>query len=150
MIPAGPAPENHTGRLRRFKPDFTLLVDAAEMGEAPGSVRWLPWESTLGSGASTHTLPLRLVATYLTKTLGCEVGLLGIQPADTSVCNALSPPVLESVTALAHTLAALFSERTNPPPRGGHEMDINAPLAWQIAKRCQWPGHAPRLKEHGL
>ena len=30
-IDAGSAPENHTGALRRFKPDLVLLIDAAQI-----------------------------------------------------------------------------------------------------------------------
>ena len=38
---AGPAPENFTGPLRRFRPDLVLLVDAAQMDAEPGTIGWL-------------------------------------------------------------------------------------------------------------
>jgi hydrogenase maturation protease HycI len=81
-LDAGSAPENCTSRLRRFGPDLVLLVDAAYLDESPGAVRWLHWSETSGLSASTHTLPPYLLARYLTEELGCEVALLGIQPAD--------------------------------------------------------------------
>ena len=81
VIEAGPAPENFCGTLRRFYPDLVVLADAAQMGMQPGTVRWLPWQETTGLSASTHTLPLHILAQYLTAELGCEVALLGIQPA---------------------------------------------------------------------
>src|SRR5512141_839488 len=44
VIEAGHAPENATAGLRRFSPQVVLLVDAAEMGVAPGTVRWVALE----------------------------------------------------------------------------------------------------------
>jgi hydrogenase 3 maturation protease len=109
VINAGPAPENHTGPLRRFKPDLVLLVDAAQIGEAPGTVRYLAWQATTGLSASTHTLPPYVFANYLTASLGCEVALLGIQPADTSIGAPFSPAVRQAVEVVAQVLAdALF------------------------------------------
>lgn len=105
-IEAGPAPENCTGPLRRFGPDLVLLVDAARMGEPPGTVRWLDWRAAGGFGASTHTLPLSMLARYLTAELGCVVALLGIQPADLGAGASLSPPVRQAVDRVARALAA--------------------------------------------
>lgn len=96
-IDAGPAPENFTGSLRRFEPDLALLIDAAQMDEAPGAVRWLAWPDVDGFDASTHTLPPRLVAQYLSDELGCQVALIGIQPADTSIGAPLSADVYTAV-----------------------------------------------------
>jgi hydrogenase 3 maturation protease len=92
-IPGGPAPENFTGSLRRFGPDLVLLVDAALMDLEPGQTGWLDWQDTTGFSASTHTLPLHLIASYLTAELNCKVDLLGIQPANCQVGEPLSPSV---------------------------------------------------------
>ena len=107
VIDAGPVPENHTGLLRRFDPDLVLLVDAAQMYEAAGVVRCLAWQDTAGLSASTHTLPLHVISSYLTFELGCEVALLGIQAADTSLCGPLSPAVQEAVDTVVQALAGV-------------------------------------------
>lgn len=39
VLDAGTAPENFTGPLRRFRPDFVLLVDAAQLSAEPGTSR---------------------------------------------------------------------------------------------------------------
>ena len=111
IVDAGPAPENTTGLLRRFAPDLVLLVDAAQMDAPPGAVRWLDWQETTGISASTHTLPLHLLARYLVVELGCEVALLGIQPAANVPGAPLSPEVEEAVDAVAAGLAAALSGR---------------------------------------
>jgi hydrogenase 3 maturation protease len=112
VIDAGPAVENCTGLLRRFGPDLVLLIDAAQMDDTPGAVRWLAWEETDGLSASTHTLPPRVLAQYLTSELGCEVALVGIQPADTTMGAPLSPPVQASVQSVAQALAEMLEDLT--------------------------------------
>lgn len=81
ILCTGPAPESYCGALRRFAPDLTLMIDDAQMDEVPGTVRLIPYQDVTGVGASTHTLPLHILAGYLTSEIGCEVTLLGIQPA---------------------------------------------------------------------
>jgi hydrogenase maturation protease HycI len=109
IVNAGPAPENCTGLLRRFAPDFVLLVDAAQMGVASGEVRWLEWEEIPRSGVWTHSLSLRLLADYLMAELGCEVVLIGIQPVADAFGAPLSPEVQRAVELLAGELARTWS-----------------------------------------
>jgi hydrogenase 3 maturation protease len=104
VIEAGSVPENQTGLLRRFKPDLVLLIDAAQMGETPGVIRWLPWDETDGISASTHTLPFHILARYLVSELDCEVALLCIQPARNTVGAPLSPEVVEAVDTIVNFL----------------------------------------------
>lgn len=109
VIEAGAAPENCCGLLFRFRPDLVLFVDAAQMGAEPGTVRWLTWDliksgDVAGFSVSTHTLPLQILANYLTVGLGCPVALLGIQPADISMGDSLSPVVALAVEATAQSL----------------------------------------------
>ena len=111
-LQGGPAPENFTGTLRRFAPDLVLLVDAALMNLEPGQVGWLDWRDTTGFSASTHTLPLNILADYLTTGLGCEVALLGIQPAQTAVGAPLSPEVRKAAEHVAKRIKAILEEST--------------------------------------
>ena len=110
VIEAGHAPENATAELRRFAPQFVLLIDAAEMGEAPGTVRWVGMEEIDGMSASTHTLPLSMLAKYLVLELGCEVEMLGIQPQSTEIGESVSMDVLQAVDEIVNGLAELLSE----------------------------------------
>ena len=107
-IQGGPAPENFTGTLRRYGPDLVLMVDAALMGLEAGKTGWLSWQDTTGFSASTHTLPLHLIASYLTAELNCEVALLGIQPAQTRVGAPLSPVVQEAVENIARSITEIL------------------------------------------
>lgn len=104
LIDGGTAPENYTGPLRRFRPDLVLEVDAAEQGEAPGTTTWVDWREADGLSASTHTLPPSVLAQYLVSELGCQVALLGIQPASLELGQPLSPDVERAVRQLADRL----------------------------------------------
>jgi hydrogenase 3 maturation protease len=108
VIPAGSAPENCTGLLRRFSPDLVLLIDAAHMDLEPGEIQWLEWQATTGLSASTHSLPLHMFSSYLCSELDCEVALLGIQPASLSVGVDLSPCVRETVVRAGNALCEIL------------------------------------------
>ncbi len=108
VIEAGPAPENFTSVLRRFKPDLVLLVDSALMEEAPGTVRWLNWQETEGISASTHTLPLHIFASFLIAELGCAMALLGVQPEQTYADAPLTPRVQAAAEDIVGALANYY------------------------------------------
>jgi hydrogenase 3 maturation protease len=97
IIEAGHAPENTTAELRKFAPDLVLIIDAAEMGQQPGAIQWIPEEAIDGMSASTHSLPLSMLARYLTLDLNCTVALLGIQPGSIEVGGEISAEVLHAI-----------------------------------------------------
>lgn len=100
VIQAGPAPENVTGELRGFAPDLVLLIDAADIRDAPGAICWVPIQSIEGISASTHTLPLSMLARYLTLELNCEIALLAIQPASTDFGGSISAHISSSISQI--------------------------------------------------
>jgi hydrogenase 3 maturation protease len=117
VLEGGLAPENLTGAIRRFAPDLVLLVDAAEMGEPAGAVRWLSWQDTTGVSAATHALPPYMVAQFLASELDCEVALIGIQPQEIAFGASLSPPVQRAVRTVTRGLTALLvTEAAVGPP----------------------------------
>ncbi len=67
------------------------MIDAAQMNESPGTIRAIEWQDTIGLSASTHTLPLNVIAQYLVTDLGCDVVVIGIQPQDNAFDAPLSP-----------------------------------------------------------
>ena len=111
VIEAGPAPENFTGPLRRFQPDLVLLVDAAQMNAGPGTISWLDLQSTDGISASSHTLPLHILVSYLVAELGCQVALLGIQPEQTFADGPLTQRVERAAEAVVEEIVDCLKER---------------------------------------
>ena len=104
ILEAGQAPENSTGELRRFYPEVVLIVDAADMEETAGTIQWIPEESIDGMSASTHSLPLSLLARYLKLELSCTVAILGIQALSNEVGENVSPEVLEAIDEIVAEL----------------------------------------------
>jgi hydrogenase 3 maturation protease len=114
VIEAAHAPENCTGAIRRFAPDLVILVDAADMGDPPGTVRWLDWRDAAGFDASTHMLSLYMMARYLAADLACVIGVIGIQIQDTSLGAPVSPPVRRAVRSVCRGLTMLFLDAGDP------------------------------------
>ncbi|MFT3890991.1 MAG: hydrogenase 3 maturation endopeptidase HyCI [Anaerolineales bacterium] len=114
VIDAGHAPENCTAQLRRFAPDVVLLVDAVEMGEAPGHIRWVEMDEIEGMSASTHSLPLSMLASFLNWELKCEVTLLGIQLKSNAVGEIVHLDVLRAVNEIVSTITEAVSPKLIP------------------------------------
>lgn len=106
IIDAGAAPEAFTGQLRRFRPDLVIMIDAAQMDLPPGSIRAIEWQDTIGLSASTHSLPLNVIAQYLISELACDVIILGLQAAANDFDTPLSPAMRRAVDEVTLTLAA--------------------------------------------
>lgn len=107
VIEAGLAPENFTGVLRRFQPDWIFLLDAAQFGAEPGHVAVIDVNQAGGFGASTHLQPLATLAIFLRAELDCEIGLLGIQPAHLDFGKPVTVVVEKACVDIAVALASL-------------------------------------------
>ncbi len=107
VIETGPVPENFTGLLRRFAPGRVILVDAVQMGEPPGTLRFLNWRDAVGL-PSTHTFPLNIFADYLVSEFSCAVELLGIQPGDNAFNAPLTAEVEQAVEQASRYLQTHF------------------------------------------
>ena len=104
IIQAGHAPENVTGELRSFAPELILLIDAADMRDVPGTICWVPIQSIEGMSASTHSLPLSMLARYLTLELNCMVALIGIQPKSNDFGETVSAEVSQAITEIVEEI----------------------------------------------
>lgn len=100
IVEAGPVPENHTGKLRAFNPELVLLIDAAHMGEVPGAIQWISLDAIDGMSASTHSLPLSMVAQYIISEFGCNVAVLGIQAGRNEFGAELTIPVRNALNEI--------------------------------------------------
>lgn len=108
LLEAGLAPEAFTAPLRRFAPDCVILVDAALLDEAPGTVALVDWQQTDGLSATTHTLPPSVLVQFIQHELGCPVELILIQPEDIEFDHPVTPAVQQAVDALTEELVRLL------------------------------------------
>lgn len=102
-LDAGSAPENHTGKIVKEKPDTILLVDAIHLGLAPGKYEILKKDQILKSGFSTHDISPHMFIDYLEKQTKADIYMLGVQPENLSFGQEMSASVkraLNEITAL--------------------------------------------------
>jgi hydrogenase 3 maturation protease len=100
----GAAPENATGEIRSIHPAQVLIVDAASMGEPPGTIRLIDPANIGGASFGTHGLPLTVLASYLRTDIGCGVTIIGIQPGSIEYGEVLSAPVAGAAEEAARIL----------------------------------------------
>ncbi len=82
--------ENAWGKVEKENPEKLVIVDAAEMGLPPGTIRRLPLEESAKMLGSTHGLPLSLLLSLVDVP---EVMLIGVQPKEYGLGEGLSPEV---------------------------------------------------------
>ncbi|MFA5113879.1 MAG: hydrogenase maturation peptidase HycI [Candidatus Margulisiibacteriota bacterium] len=109
VLLGGTAPENLTGEIKKLKPSHLLIVDAAELKAAPGTVKLLTPEEIGGFSFSTHALPLKVMIDFILADWQCAVTIIAIQPADTRFGAPVHPAVNRAVGELADSLKAVIS-----------------------------------------
>lgn len=110
VIEAGLAPQNFSGSLRRFQPEYVVIIDAADMGQQVGETAIVETSEIDGLSCSTHTFPLSMLAKYLKEEIGCQVSFVGIQPGSTLPFTPITPAVQQSIEKLASSLLQFLSE----------------------------------------
>jgi len=108
VLAAGTAPENFTGLLRRLSPSHILIVDAAEMGEAAGTIQLVDADRTEEVTPSTHTVSPKMLVRYLEEEIGSKVIIIGIQPKELSFGTVVSEEVGDSLSNLVHLLEQIM------------------------------------------
>lgn len=95
--------ENVLGTVAKLQPELVVVVDAAEMGLPPGSIRRLPLRGSPAMLGSTHGLPLALLLSLCGV---AQVVLIGVEPKDRGWGEGLSPEVEAALTRLSELLAS--------------------------------------------
>jgi len=79
----GTVPENFTSIVKKEKPDYLVIVDAAELSLKPGEFRKIPKEKIseiVSTFMGTHNIPISHLVKYLGKYVKKEIIFIGIQP----------------------------------------------------------------------
>jgi hydrogenase 3 maturation protease len=105
LIEAETIPESYMQQIVAFKPTHILLVDAGIINKPAGAAQLAdPTQLIRKTSISTHTLPLRIFCDYLTETTAAKIGLLIIQPMDTSFGEELTPKLKQTAKTLSNLL----------------------------------------------
>ncbi|MFW5956108.1 MAG: hydrogenase maturation protease [Halorhabdus sp.] len=112
VVEGGVAPENYTGVVRQFDPDWIVLVDAVAFGAEPGVGTWVDPDDLGGESFSSHKSTPAMLRTFLERETGADVALFGVQPADIDMSDGLSAAVEARLDDLVADLReALARER---------------------------------------
>lgn len=109
VIDAEEIPESYLFRIAKVHPDTVLLVDAVDIGAAPGSLALVEAGQLAGYCPSTHRVPLGLLMECLNRVSGADVFLVAVQPARIGLGEPMSNEVMAGITYLAETLEHLLS-----------------------------------------
>jgi hydrogenase 3 maturation protease len=114
LIDAGEVPEDFLEPIVGRRPQRLLIVDAVNLGAAPGDAALLqPGQLASRAPVSTHTAPLHLFIRYLEERLpGLDLRILGVQPRSTGFGQPLSPEVERTLESIA---GILCDARPSPP-----------------------------------
>jgi len=109
VVDGGAVPENDIGFLRELRPAQLVIVDATDMGLAPGEMRIID-ENDIGEMfmMTTHNLPLTFLIQQLREDIP-QITFIGIQPDVVAFYYPMSSVVALSVSRLHQLLPALES-----------------------------------------
>ena len=102
VVDCGPTPENYIAALREEPPSTLLIVDAANMGLAPGELRRLSLAELDSAASTSHDVPLSLLLSPFADVF--RITVLGIQPYNTRA----GAPLSDAVESAARRLADLI------------------------------------------
>jgi len=102
-------PEAFTGKVVEYRPTHVLLLDAANFRGEHGEARLIESGRIGGQAVSTHSLPLTIFVSYIEKTLGIRVLLLGVQPKVAEFYAEMSDEVAEAAEKISALLIKILS-----------------------------------------
>ena len=74
------SPEFHLEEIISKTPDVIMFVDSTDLGSPPGSATIIEKFQLCEKRASTHRVPLSVIAKYISERTYADIFLLGIQP----------------------------------------------------------------------
>ncbi|HSM23768.1 MAG TPA: hydrogenase maturation protease, partial [Anaerolineaceae bacterium] len=97
LIDASIAPENFTGEIRDFCPDWIWIFDAAGLDRHPGTLQLIDLDSVASQGANTHRIAPTMFLSYLQLELNFQTFFFGIQPNSVDPFSEVSLPVKRTI-----------------------------------------------------
>lgn len=107
LIECETVPESFVDEIVAIMPSHALLIDAALLGQRPGTVHLYETEEVIGiPSISTHTLPLRVFSEYVKKLTGAKIALVLIEPLNVDFGEGMTPVVERAAVRVERALMA--------------------------------------------
>ena len=124
LLDVGEVPESYLGRVLEQKARTILVLDAADIGEAAGTVTILDGDDLAGCNVSTHQMPLELFFRYVRENSHADIFALGVQPKQISLGSEMTAEVESTTGILSEVLIELLSEA--PAQLSGASRQVNS------------------------
>jgi hydrogenase 3 maturation protease len=98
-VSAGTNPENYLEQILSANPGLVVFLDACDLGNDPGSIRWLNNDEIETAGISTHAFSIIMIEKYLNLERKTECRYLAIQPSFTGPGSGLSAETRQGIEA---------------------------------------------------
>jgi len=108
VIDAEEVPENYLGPVIADNPEVLLILDAASMDAAPGSLAIIEMDNIAGSGLSTHSASLNLFLLVLQSEIQPDTFILGVQPQNITFGAPISQPVSVAMEMIEKSLIEML------------------------------------------
>ena len=110
LFDCGTAPENYIFPILSAACDTIVLVDAADLGMAPGESKVLDLDQITNVSFSTHAPSPRLFTDLLkTGKEDLNIFVVSVQPKSTALGGPLSPEVLKALDILTDVFAEVLA-----------------------------------------
>ncbi len=107
LVNGGDVPENYLDVVEIARPEVVLIVDAVDLGAAPGDAALVEIEQLAGARLTTHNVSLALFAEAVRTATAADTFVLAIQPSVTSFGSPMSIPVEAILPSLEEMLQEL-------------------------------------------
>lgn len=97
------------------QPEVVVIVDAAELGAAPGEMAIVETNELAEVVLSTHNASLRLFIQVLRSEVQADVFLLGVQPASMAFGAPMSQAVVTTLRLLEGLFQSCYPASTSAP-----------------------------------
>ncbi len=109
LFDCGTAPENYIFPILTSACDTVMLIDAADLGMAPGAIKVFALEEISNVSFSTHNPSPRLFTDLLkTGKDNINIFVISVQPKSTALGEPLSKEVLAGLETLADMLSEIL------------------------------------------
>ncbi len=105
LLDAGDVSENYLGVIESVQPEIILVADAVDFGGRPGEMVLLGLDQLSKANSTTHSSSLHLLFKALQLDPLPEILIIAIQPANIDFGESISPPVNETLEAVARILS---------------------------------------------
>ena len=107
VIEAGTVPEDYLNKIIELTPEKIIIVDAADIGSAPGDFKVVADEELNSFSFHTHALSPVLLIQYLKAHLNADIYFVAVQPFSTALGEGLSPELRKRLKEIVEFIIVL-------------------------------------------